>query len=171
MTLTVTQHARNVALFELPGGLFINATQPLKRKPQMQLTAENVRTVAKDVLFTDAEFGGGEAPANAVMVDGIVCKYAFHPERLEQHRTDVATMLAGLDDSFMSTGGGGMSFLQACVDREGNHWAEHPTMGLLFALGMGLGLVSYTMPREMWTILPGGMPYLTIDSTKLAEAA
>lgn len=35
MTLTVTQHARNVALFDLPGDQFINATQPLKRKQTM----------------------------------------------------------------------------------------------------------------------------------------
>ena len=142
------------------------------KEAHVNLTAENVRAVAKDSLFTDEEFPeGGDVPPGAVMVDGIVGRYAFHPERLEANRAKVSEMLSHLDDSFMSNGGGGMSFLQACMDRDGNHWAEHPTMGMLFALGMGLGLVSYTMPREMWSMLPGAVPYLTINHAKLSPAA
>lgn len=137
----------------------------------MKLTAENVRAVATDCLFTDAEYPAGvELPDGAVVVEGIVNKYGFHPARLEAHRADVAGMLGQLDDSFKSAGGGGMSFLNACVDRDGNHWAEHPTMGLLFGLGIGLGLARYTMPRDMWSVLPGSVPYITVDSEKLNDA-
>ena len=36
-------------------------------------------------------------------------------------------------------------------------------MEQLFVLGMGLGLVKYGLPRSMWNVLPGGMPYISID--------
>lgn len=137
----------------------------------MNLTADNVRSVAQKCLFTDAEFRDGEdVPAGAVVVDGIVGKYAFHQDRLADNTGDIASLLSGLEDSFMSEGGGGMSFLQACMDRSGNHWGEHPTMGLLFGLGIGAGLCFYTLPREMWAVLPGGVPYITIDSSKVKAA-
>jgi hypothetical protein len=39
----------------------------------------------------------------------------------------------------------------------------------LFMLGQGLGLVGLSMPRAFWDILPGGMPYYTVDDTKFEE--
>jgi len=137
----------------------------------MKLTAENVRAVATDCLFTDDEYPRGvEVPEGAVVVEGIVNKYGFHPTRLEDHRADVASMLDQLEDSFKTAGGGGMSFLRACYDKDDNHWGEHPTMGLLFGLGIGLGIAHYTLPRDMWPALPGGVPYITIDSDKVSAA-
>ena len=139
----------------------------------MKLTSENVNAVATNCLFKAGELpeGAKTPPEGAVIVDGIISRYAFHPERLEKNRRNVASMLNDLESSFRTDGGGGMSFLSACMTRDGEHWGEHPTMGMLFALGMGLGMVSYTMPRDMWPILPGGVPYLTVDATKLLEAA
>jgi hypothetical protein len=32
----------------------------------------------------------------------------------------------------------------------------------LFCLGMAIGKVECLMPRKMWTILPGGMPYYLV---------
>jgi hypothetical protein len=56
------------------------------------------------------------------------------------------------------------------VTKHGEHWGEHPTMGMLFALGIGAGLASYPIPREMWSALPGGVPYVTIDSDAIKAA-
>lgn len=136
-----------------------------------QLSSENVRRIGMDCLFTDAEMSDcANPPENAVLVDGIVGGYAFHPERLAKNKPQIAAMLAGLPDDFMTSGGGGMSFLNACIDRDGNHWAEHPTMGLLFALGVGTGLATYIFPRKMWSVLPGGVPYLSVNSDAIASA-
>jgi len=30
-------------------------------------------------------------------------------------------------------------------------------------LGIASGKLSYLMPREMWKVLPGGMPYLVVS--------
>lgn len=137
----------------------------------MELTAANVNEVAGRVLFRDDEIVDGNVPADAVRVEGIVCNYAFSRDRLNSEKLNIASLLDGLADDFKTGGGGGMSFLNACMTKEGVHWAEHPTMGMLFALGIGCGLCSYTLPRDMWAILPGSVPYITIDSAALAEAA
>ncbi len=73
-------------------------------------------------------------------------------------------MLDELPDSFKKSGGGGMSFQNACVDKQGNQWTDfHQRMEQLFQLGIGIGKVELLMPREMWAMLPGGMPYYAIN--------
>ena len=49
------------------------------------------------------------------------------------------------------------------MDIHGNKWGEQIHVNELFCLGMGLGLVKCSLPREMWRVLPGGVPYFTID--------
>jgi hypothetical protein len=36
-------------------------------------------------------------------------------------------------------------------------------MEALVALGVGLGMAQFQMPREMWSVLPGGVPYVLLD--------
>ncbi len=113
-------------------------------------------------IFMDSLFRDGENTDKHVKAEGIMCTVGFHPERIESHRAEVESMLSQLPDDFKTSGGGGMSFLNACMDKEGNHWAEHPTMEKLFQLGIALGKVKYCLPREMWSAFPGGMPYVSI---------
>jgi hypothetical protein len=129
------------------------------------LTANRVDEIMLDCVYRDeevADFVPGEWPEDMVRVDGIVNPYGFHPQRLASHEAEIREMLAELPPDFMRSSGGGMSFLNACVDRHGNHWAEHPTMGALFALGEGVGAVKCILPREMWAALPGGVPYYVV---------
>lgn len=125
----------------------------------MKLTADKVMSIAKDCLFAN-----GESMDNAVMVDGIVNRYAFHPARLAAHKDEIKDLLHELPDEFQMAKGGGWSFLNACMDRHGNHWAEHPTMGMLFALGEATGAAKCLMPRDMWNMLPGGVPYYGVTA-------
>lgn len=110
---------------------------------------------------------------DVVVVDGIVLRAALDLAKLESHREAIEGLLAKLPIQFRSPsqgGGGGWSFLNACFDINGDQWTgEHRVVEQLFLLGMGLGLVSYLMPREMWTAFPGGMPYLGL--AELPEAA
>jgi hypothetical protein len=55
-----------------------------------------------------------------------------------------------------------MSFLNACMDRHGNHWAEHQTIDFLLCLGLATDQVAFCLPREIWAALPGGMPYFVV---------
>jgi hypothetical protein len=130
------------------------------------INAQRLSELVSDSLFeNEAEVKGAEIRK----VEGITATFGFHPQRLEKHREEVIGFLKQLPDSFMKTKGGGMSFLQAAVDRDGHLWGQHIDMQNLFMLGQGLGLVVLSMPRAFWDILPGGMPYYTVDDTKFEE--
>lgn len=128
------------------------------------LTAKAVDEIFMDCLFRDEEVSkeAAEPPAGAVIVEGIMHVFAMHPERLEGHREKVKAMLAELDDSFQAKGGGGMSFLNACMTKDGEHWGEHRNMEQLFVLGIGLKLAKWLSARELWRAMPGGMPYVVV---------
>jgi len=131
----------------------------------MHLTTDNVTKVFLDCLFHDDEPTEGYIKA-----EGIMRQVGFHPGRLESHKADITDMLLDLPGEFMATGGGGMSFLNACMDKHGEQWTGlHLKMEELFLLGMAVGVVICLMPRDMWTILPGSMPYYVVQDTGLCQ--
>ena len=98
-----------------------------------------------------------------MIVEGITSTFGLHSDRLEQTRPKVMEWLAALPDEFKKTGGGGWSFLNACNQANGVQWTGfHQRMEQLFCLGLGLKLVECQTPKEMWSMLPGGMPYYVI---------
>ena len=114
-------------------------------------------------IFLDCLFQDGEDTSGAVTVEGIINNYGFHPDRLEGHREEMQALLEQLPDDFRESGGGGSSFLNACMDRNGELWTGmHQTMEQLMVLGIALKLASYTLPKSLWAALHGGMPYFTI---------
>lgn len=132
------------------------------------MTIESEKISAKEVraLLLSCLFKEGEDTTNYVPAEGILSRLGFHPERLEQARPQVVAWLNLLPDNFKEEGGGGMSFLAACMDKNGVHWGEHQSMEQLFLLGIGLGLVKCLLPRDMWQVLPGGMPYYVVLKAK-----
>ncbi|AXV10144.1 hypothetical protein DVS28_b0374 (plasmid) [Euzebya pacifica] len=119
------------------------------------MTALTAARVAE--LFNDCE--GGTTPVEGLRLDH------FHDDRVAEHRNEIAAMLNELPDDFHAAGGGGWSFLNACTDRNGRQWCDtHATVGMLLALGIAAGMVTFALPRPMWHVLPGGMPYLIINT-------
>lgn len=110
-------------------------------------------------IITACLFQNDEDTSSAVKVQGIVRNFGFHPGRLEEHKTEIAEILRQLPEGFHNDG---WTFLNACIDREGNQWGEHSNVEELFALGQAIGVVQCSLPREMWHMLPGGMPYYNI---------
>jgi len=123
----------------------------------MKLTASNVESVFADCLFRDHE-----DKSNAKLIECVLHKFGFHPDRLESHRQDVRNMLADLPNEFHSSGGGGWSFLNACMDKDGNQWGEHHSIEKLLALGIALNDAKILIARERWNLFPGGMPYFSV---------
>ena len=123
----------------------------------MELTADNVETVFMDCLFDK-----GEDTSNAVIADGVLSKLGFNPNRLEKHKIEIKELLSNLPDSFKTSGGGGMSFLNACVDKNGEQWGEHRNIEQLLVLGVATKQAKVLLPREHWNNLPGGMPYFCV---------
>jgi len=122
------------------------------------LTGDHVNDVFVDCLFKD-----GEDTTEHIMAEGIVRTVGFHPGRIEEHRQEIHDMLAELPNEFKISGGGGMSFLNACMDKHGNQWTGmHLSQEQLIQLGIAIGEVEYCLPREMWGAFPGGMPYFMV---------
>lgn len=129
----------------------------------MELTAQNVMETMKGCMFND-DTPQEEVLKRAVIVEGILCKFGFDPDRLKAKEADIVSMLEQLPTAFRRDVGGGYSFLGACNREDGVQWTGlHKLMDELFCLGMAIGKVSSVVPREMWQLMPGGMPYFTID--------
>ena len=124
-----------------------------------KLNSENVHNTFMNCLFKD-----GEPTETHIVGEGVKVKVGFHPERLKECEPLIEEMLDGLPDNFKKTGGGGWTFLNMCQDKEENQWADlHQTVDELVALGTATKKLSFLMPREMWEVLPGGMPYLVVN--------
>ncbi|NCC20408.1 hypothetical protein EOM33_05135 [Candidatus Saccharibacteria bacterium] len=122
------------------------------------LTADRVNNIFGDCLFKD-----GEGTNDHIVAEGVIQTVGFHPGRIEEHRQEIHDMLTELPDEFKTSGGGGYSFLYACLDRHGDQWTGvHQTQEQLVLLGIAIGEVEYCLPREMWLVLPGCVPYFTV---------
>jgi len=119
-----------------------------------------------DNIFDDCLYEDGEPTDGYIPVDGVFNKFGLHPDRLEGHREEVREALLNLPSEFMESGGGGMSFLRACLDKDGNQWtSEHIHIEQLMCLGIGLDIVRFCLPREVWGVLPGGLPYFVVKES------
>lgn len=122
--------------------------------------ASRVDEVMADCLFKPEEMPGDKPPENAVIVEGLVRSFAFHPDRIAARKADVAALCNELPDAFHKSKGGGWSFLNLCMDRHGHQWGEHVNCEALVALAIGTGQGGYPLPRDMWPALPGAVPYV-----------
>ena len=126
----------------------------------MDLTAENVHQV-----FTDCLYKEGENTDKHIKAEAIMMTVGFHPGRLKDNYKKIGNLLNQLSNDFKKDSGGGMSFLNMCEDKDGNQWTgSHKQMDELVALGIASGEMEYLIPKKMWEMLPGGMPYLVVTS-------
>lgn len=122
------------------------------------LDAERVERIFLDCLFKD-----GEDTSNHVVAEGIMQTVGFNPERLESYRSEIEALLDELPDEFKASGGGGWTSLNACMDRHGSRWTGlTQRIEQLIQLGIAIGNVEYQLPRDTWSSLPSGMPYIVI---------
>lgn len=125
----------------------------------MKLNSQIVHDTFLECLFRE-----GEPTENPKIGEAVKMKVGFNPERLKEKESLIEEILKELPIDFQKAGGGGMSFLNMCNDKDGNQWTGmHKTMDELVALGTATGKLSFLMPREMWSVLPGGMPYLIVN--------
>ena len=121
----------------------------------MKLTDENVQTLFYKCLANEPE---------GVVINGIVASYRMNVKGSE---IDISNLLSQLPDAFHQGKGGGYTFLDMCQTNSGEQWTDlHRTMEQLIVMGLATGEVEFPLPRDVWAILPGGVPYITI---KIAE--
>jgi hypothetical protein len=114
-------------------------------------------------LVLECLFKQGEPLEPHIEAEGLSTRFRFHPERVRARHNAIADQLRGLPAQFHVTTGGGWSFLEACMSREGEHWGEHSNVEQLMCLGLAAGFVRYRMERKFWSALPGGFPYFVVE--------
>lgn len=122
------------------------------------ITATNMSELTRDA-FVDCHFKEGEDATYHVTVQGLTRVFRLHPQRLEEKRDLVKALLAELPTEFKE----GWTFLNLCNTKNGEQWTGmQQVCEQLVVMAIGLGLMEYCMPKEMWAVLPGGVPYLMI---------
>lgn len=128
----------------------------------LKLTPDNVREVYLACLFDDS-VPREVAQKRAIVVEGVTFTTGFDPDKIRELRTSIDDLLDQLPERFEK----GWSFLNLCDNREGELWTgEHQLCQELVMLGIAHGRMSYCMSRDMWSILPGGMPYVLLTPRK-----
>lgn len=134
----------------------------------MKLTSKMVETILYSLLYTEDEV----IDERIVIVDGIILQYGFHPDRVTNAKVQIAELLKEVPQDFLVDGGGGSSFLRLCFDRHGSQWTgSHRMMESLCVLAIAADLGRWLMPREMWPILPGGVPYVVFAPNGFPSSA
>ena len=133
-------------------------------KAKLQSIASTLSAKNVEAAFLDCLFRANEPIAGYIPVHGLTMNVGFHPDRLKSKREQIRTMLKQLEAEFFPHTGGGMSFLRMPFCKDGRHWGGHRDCERLLLLALGLGEASFTMPKEMWSILPGGVPYITFKA-------
>lgn len=149
------------------------------------IDAQRVEEIMKDSLYREEELPPNiraqeelldlpaVPPTDAIVVKGLVSNYGFHPERLKSHQAEIKAMIEDLPKEFLRETGGGYTFLNLCTEKDGRMWGQHRDCENLLCLAMGLKMAGYCAPREMWQILPGGVPYIwfSLEPVEVKEAA
>ena len=92
------------------------------------IDATEVHKILLDCLFRDDEIVDGTPSPEPVVSEGIMQRFGFHPARITNNAARIHEILLALPEFFCADKGGGMSFLAACVDANGDQWGEHTNM-------------------------------------------
>ena len=112
------------------------------------------------LAFMKCLFKEGEDTTNNVRVEGLTNIFHLHPQRLEEQRELIKAIIDELPPIFKE----GYTFLKLCENKDGDQWTGmHKTCQELVVMAVGLGLMSYCLPREVWPVLPGGVPYVIVN--------
>lgn len=131
----------------------------------LQLNSQNVHNIFLSSLFTGQP--SAEDLKRAKYVDSVVLHVGFDSAKLEKNRDSIIELLEQLPKEFRENEGGGLSFLYGCMlDDFESQWGEQLRVDELVALGIGIDMVEFNLPRELWTALPGGVPYFYIKDSR-----
>jgi hypothetical protein len=130
-------------------------------QPSAQIDPNRVEAILVEALT--------DPPAGDV-IRGILHSYSLDVAKVASHRGEIVAMLEQWPEEFFDNGGGGWTFLNLCETRDGVLWTGlHLRCEQLCVLADVLGLLSYPLPRDMWSMMPGGLPYVAFKRSLFAQ--
>ncbi len=130
----------------------------------MTIKTKEIQDIIKLCLFLEHELDNRIPKGEFIRVQGVMLKFGWHPQRIMDHKDKIREMLDQLPREFHEKTGGGMSFLNACVDKDGVQWGEQRNVDELICLGLATKQVEFIMDRNMWDAFPGGVPYFVVKA-------
>ncbi len=128
------------------------------------IDAKEINIIFRACLFKEEEIIDGKPPEGFLDIDGVRSHVGFHPDRVQQYKSRIEYFLSEIHPDFSSQEAGGTSFVNLPFDKEGTQWGEHQNADELLILGLAIDRFEYLMPREIWSALPGGMPYIRLKA-------
>lgn len=126
---------------------------------ELKNMAQEVEETFIKCLFSDEELIDGKPIVEPVIVYGIKMNVGFSPNNLDKYKDKINSFLDVTHETFRQ----GWTFLNLCLDKKENLWTgNHSTMEKLLLLGLAIGRIEYCCKRDLWEVLPGGMPYIII---------
>lgn len=124
--------------------------------------ADRVHTLLLSCLYEQTPADTSEA----LRIEGVVLRFGFDPAAVARHRDAIQTLVDELvPDAFYE----GMSFLMLCQDRKGRQWGEQRNADELLCLALAVGRAAYPISRDLWGVLPGGVPYVLFSKAPSPE--
>ena len=115
-------------------------------------------------MILDCLFKEGEPTDKFVAASGVVGNFGFHPDRLASYKPKLAEMIGDLHPAFLKEVGGGWTFLNLCMDKNEHTWTDSQRVADEFlCLCVGNNLAQILIPRDMWSMLPGVVPYVVFS--------
>ena len=105
----------------------------------------------------------GTIPPDAVVVESVISTFVFHPERLVLFRDKIKEILKQAPASFHVGTGGGSSFLQLVTHLNKDNRSDQSAANMLVAVAIGLDMALLTPTKDMWSVMPGCVPYVSFN--------
>lgn len=119
-----------------------------------------LENIFRDCLYKKSEIIDNKPVVEPIYVSGISHDFGLNPTRLQNHTEAIIDMINQLPSEFKS----GWSFLNMCIDKEGNQWtSQHSHCEQLAVLAIALDLGRYVMPKQYWNVFPGSVPYISFN--------
>jgi hypothetical protein len=123
--------------------------------------AKTVNEIFMDCLYEEKDLPEDKStPKDAVLAEGLTLNVGFHPEKLKSHRQEIIEVIKEMPDAFIKGNAEPIDChfylhrgLKKCA-------LQHQTMEELVLLAIASELGGYCLPRETWSALPGGVPYV-----------
>ena len=116
---------------------------------KIELTKDNVYNIFYDCLINNNE------ECDYKEVEVISSIFRFNKDKLKQYKNDIFNLIEQLPD--MESG---IAFMNLYLKKDSTKWGSLVDAEYLLALGLATENLVYFLPKEMWPMLPFGMPLI-----------
>lgn len=122
--------------------------------------SDRVKEIFEYCLFKDNEIIDGTPIVEPIYTEGIHADFGLHPERIKESTKEIEGFINELPETFRE----GWSFLNICMNKDQKEmWTSlHQRCEQLVVLGIAIDKMEYCVPRNMWDVLPGSVPYIRV---------